>query len=197
MNRVEEILFESNINNFTLHMNRATQPGFQRIRQFPGVFNDPDRIRKDLAAAKAFVSKLEKDIKDERATPAIASQVEQWEMEGVLSADTIVRDFDDYDNHSGTDILLPQSKRTLDLYLHLLRTVFHACYYCGLVCEFSEELTRKCIRHVRRPLVKEEKKSGKLIGMRYGFRVVAVLRAHAKVRQSLTFSRLPTRKFTS
>ena len=38
------------------------------------------------------------------------------------------------------------------MHLALLRNVFHTCYYCLVVCDFPEELTRRCARHVRRPL---------------------------------------------
>lgn len=72
-------------------MNRATQSNLQRIKQFPEAFNDPDRIRHDLSAVKAMVARLEKDIDDDRASAAIASKTEQWELEGLLSPDEIVR----------------------------------------------------------------------------------------------------------
>lgn len=42
----------------------------------------------------------------------------------------------------------------LDLYLAYLRTAFHTCYYCVSVSDNVEELQRKCIKHVRKPLSK-------------------------------------------
>ena len=42
----------------------------------------------------------------------------------------------------------------LDLYLAYLRTAFHTCYYCVSVSDNAEELQRKCIKHVRKPLSK-------------------------------------------
>ncbi|KAF8632018.1 hypothetical protein AX17_004961 [Amanita inopinata Kibby_2008] len=43
---------------------------------------------------------------------------------------------------------------SLDLYLAYLRAAYHACYYCAVVTDHLEELQRKCIKHVRRPLSK-------------------------------------------
>ena len=42
----------------------------------------------------------------------------------------------------------------LDLYLAYLRAAFHTCYYCAVVTDHSEELQRKCVKHVRKPLSK-------------------------------------------
>lgn len=46
---------------------------------------------------------------------------------------------------------LKMEKKTLDLYLYYLRTVFNSCYYCACVCDFQEELLRRCAKHVRKP----------------------------------------------
>lgn len=43
---------------------------------------------------------------------------------------------------------------SLDLYLAYLRTAFHTCYYCAVVADHLEELQRKCLKHVRKPLSK-------------------------------------------
>lgn len=45
-----------------------------------------------------------------------------------------------------------QLEVSLDLYIAYLRSAFHTCYYCALVTDYVEELQRKCIKHVRRPL---------------------------------------------
>jgi len=50
-----------------------------------------------------------------------------------------------------------QAKKTevsLDLYLAYLRAAFHTCYYCAVVTDHLEELQRKCLKHVRKPLSK-------------------------------------------
>lgn len=50
------------------------------------------------------------------------------------------------------------NKKTLDLYLHYLRTVFSTCYYCLASFDFSEELSRRCAKHVRRAVETGPKK---------------------------------------
>ncbi|KAI0723048.1 hypothetical protein C8Q76DRAFT_614816 [Earliella scabrosa] len=50
-----------------------------------------------------------------------------------------------------------EAKRTviaLDLYLAYLRAAFNTCYYCAVVTDHLEELQRKCIKHIRKPLSK-------------------------------------------
>ena len=42
----------------------------------------------------------------------------------------------------------------LDLYLAYLRAAFNTCYYCAIVTDHVEELVRKCVKHVRKPLSK-------------------------------------------
>lgn len=43
---------------------------------------------------------------------------------------------------------------SLDLYLAYLRAAFHTCYYCAVVTDHLEELQRKCVKHMRKPLSK-------------------------------------------
>lgn len=43
---------------------------------------------------------------------------------------------------------------SLDLYIAYLRAAFNTCYYCSVVTDHLEELQRKCIKHVRKPLSK-------------------------------------------
>lgn len=42
----------------------------------------------------------------------------------------------------------------LDLYIAYLRAAFHTCFYCCVVTDHLEELQRKCLKHVRKPLSK-------------------------------------------
>lgn len=54
---------------------------------------------------------------------------------------------------------------SLDLYHAYLRAAYHTCYYCAVVTDHLEELQRKCIKHVRKPLYKsprEETKAGEI-----------------------------------
>ncbi|KAI0824652.1 hypothetical protein BC628DRAFT_1377138 [Trametes gibbosa] len=50
-----------------------------------------------------------------------------------------------------------ETKRTmiaLDLYLAYLRAAFNTCYYCAVVTDHVEELQRKCVKHLRKPMSK-------------------------------------------
>ncbi|KAI0771991.1 hypothetical protein BD413DRAFT_604124 [Trametes elegans] len=50
-----------------------------------------------------------------------------------------------------------EAKRTviaLDLYLAYLRAAFNTCYYCAVVTDHVEELQRKCVQHLRKPMSK-------------------------------------------
>ena len=47
-----------------------------------------------------------------------------------------------------------QTVVALDLYLAYLRAAFHTCYYCAVVTDHVEELQRKCVKHMRKPLSK-------------------------------------------
>ncbi len=38
--------------------------------------------------------------------------------------------------------------------LATLREAFHTCYYCAVTTDHQEELQRKCIQHLRKPLSK-------------------------------------------
>lgn len=42
----------------------------------------------------------------------------------------------------------------MDLYLAYLRAAFHTCYYCAIVTDHLEELQRKCVKHLRKPMSK-------------------------------------------
>lgn len=57
----------------------------------------------------------------------------------------------------GTDwLIVPiyQTVVSLDLYLAYLRAAFHTCYYCACINDNIEELQRKCVKHLRKPLSK-------------------------------------------
>lgn len=47
-----------------------------------------------------------------------------------------------------------QTTVALDLYLAYLRAAFNTCYYCCVTTDHLEELQRKCLKHVRKPLSK-------------------------------------------
>ena len=43
---------------------------------------------------------------------------------------------------------------TLDLYIEYLRAAFNTCFYCCVITDHLEELQRKCLKHIRKPLSK-------------------------------------------
>ena len=57
-------------------------------------------------------------------------------------------------NHVRWLLMVLQTVVALDLYLAYLRTAFNTCYYCAVVTDHVEELQRKCVKHVRKPLSK-------------------------------------------
>lgn len=56
--------------------------------------------------------------------------------------------------HTPTNRRLLQTVIALDLYLAYLRAAFNTCYYCAVVTDHVEELQRKCVKHIRKPLSK-------------------------------------------
>jgi len=63
----------------------------------------------------------------------------------------------------GEELEMKKCLTTLDLYLAYLRAAFNACYYCVAVCDHSEELHRKCPKHVRKPLSEAFKEREKAV----------------------------------
>jgi len=49
---------------------------------------------------------------------------------------------------------LGQDAIALDLYISYLRAAFNTCFYCAVVTDHVEELQRKCVKHVRKPMSK-------------------------------------------
>ena len=47
-----------------------------------------------------------------------------------------------------------QDAIALDLYISYLRAAFNTCFYCAVVTDHVEELQRKCVKHVRKPMSK-------------------------------------------
>ena len=47
-----------------------------------------------------------------------------------------------------------QDAIALDLYISYLRAAFNTCFYCAVITDHVEELQRKCVKHVRKPMTK-------------------------------------------
>ncbi|MBW0491899.1 hypothetical protein O181_031614 [Austropuccinia psidii MF-1] len=178
MQVAESILSESKLNNFTLHMMRAERPAFQKLRVCPGIMNTHDRILKDLSYIRKLAVQFENEYfglgvdEDKRGSTAIEAKIKHMKEELVenigstsLGSDAKLDKVDsetpqnlelsDLDGESKA--LVPDEKmyfidkKALDIYLYYLRTAFHCCYYCVCVCDFQEELLRRCAKHVRKP----------------------------------------------
>lgn len=53
---------------------------------------------------------------------------------------------------SGAQAVSVQVAISLDLYISYLRAAFNTCFYCAVVTDHVEELQRKCVKHVRKPM---------------------------------------------
>lgn len=178
MKAAESTLSESKINNFTLHLMRSERPAFQKLRLCPGIMNSPERIAKDLAQIRKVAAHFEAeyfgaDLSEEKCgSTAIECKINKI-REGISqNIDTTSKHNESQPEDSNishqenstsgaqesdTKPSLPSTKsesidkKALDLYVYYLRTVFNCCYYCVCVCDFQEELLRRCPKHVRKP----------------------------------------------
>jgi len=141
------------INDFTLHMSLADKPTYQRLRQTPSAMASADRIRDSLAHVKKIVARMEAEADND---PRGSEAVEKRLAELNVSVKDEAKIEDDGGASKAEEIEIEKKeqheRRSLDLYIQYLRSVFHTCYYCITVNDFEEELVRKCVKHVRRNL---------------------------------------------
>ncbi|KNE98612.1 hypothetical protein PSTG_08164 [Puccinia striiformis f. sp. tritici PST-78] len=175
MKAAESALGESKINNFTLHLMITERPAFQKLRFCPGIMNTHDRIIKDLAQIRKLTASFEAEYfgsalnESKCGSTAIEAKISQMKEEMAQNLDSAAKKpasegagtptpqdpgLNPQDSEVKPD--LPQEKnatldkKSLDLYIFYLRTVFNCCYYCVCVCDFQEELCRRCPKHVRK-----------------------------------------------
>ncbi|KAH9927144.1 uncharacterized protein BXZ73DRAFT_90826 [Epithele typhae] len=171
-------LSEKKIEGFKLHVSHITKPFVTRIRAAPEAASFPERLSKDLENAKRLAVLQEEEYKmllkfkpepasvngdhdtamgelnttDGEAEPAeMGSEAVERRIEKVMA------DLQEQGAVDTSDERALEAKRTviaLDLYLAYLRAAFNTCYYCAVVTDHVEELQRKCIKHVRKPLSK-------------------------------------------
>lgn len=175
-------------------MMRAERPAFQKLRVTPGIMNTPERITKDLAQARKLATWFENEYyshgngseEEKRGSAAIDERVAsmpEFTMDATMAETSrdvdasIVNDDDpekpatesgEQSNPSKSHQNLKVQKKTLDFFLYYLRTVFNSCYYCACVCDFQEELLRRCAKHVRRPAPNLADEGGAQGGARRG-----------------------------
>ncbi|KAL5508542.1 hypothetical protein ACEPAH_6161 [Sanghuangporus vaninii] len=182
MQNILSTLGEKKIEGFKLHLNHNTRPFTSKARVTPDVASRPDRIAKDLSQARRLATILEDEYERVRtfrpeppvAQPDATESGDQPPPEDILARDALAddeppmekgsdaverriarltADFPEPSDESEAKALeLKKNTIALDLYLAYLRAAFHTCYYCVSTCDHVEELQRKCIKHIRRPL---------------------------------------------
>lgn len=132
-------------------MSLADKPTYQRLRQTPSAMASADRIRDSLDHVKKIAARMEAEAdNDTRGTQAIEKRLEEL---NAVKDEPKTEEADEAKQEEAAIAKKEQhERRSLDLYIQYLRSVFHTCYYCTTVNDFEEELVRKCVKHVRRNL---------------------------------------------
>lgn len=133
-------------------MSLADKPTYQRLRQTPSAMASEDRIRDSLDHVKKIAARMEAEAdNDTRGSQAIEKRLTQL-SESIKTESKIEESEDQAKQADAMEIEKKEQheRRSLDLYIQYLRSVFHTCYYCTTVNDFEEELTRKCVKHIRR-----------------------------------------------
>ncbi|KAI9607999.1 hypothetical protein H4Q26_005452 [Puccinia striiformis f. sp. tritici PST-130] len=159
---------QRSINNFTLHLMITERPAFQKLRFCPGIMKRttgssriwrrsaslPPVLRPNTFVPLRMESNVEyrdrgkiSQMKEEMAQN-LDSAAKKPASEGAGTPTPQDPGLNPQDSEVKPD--LPQEKnatldkKSLDLYIFYLRTVFNCCYYCVCVCDFQEELCRRC-----------------------------------------------------
>ncbi|KAJ3975939.1 hypothetical protein EV361DRAFT_886072 [Lentinula raphanica] len=184
MTMVMSELQDRRIEGFKLHVSHTTKPFVNKIRYTPDVASRPERMEKDLANAKILAGILEEeaaalrkyrpskdrpqsklegtdDVPMEESSADLEEEDEEPPERGSDAVERriekIMADLRDQGLVDAGNEEAYENKRievSLDLYLAYLRAAYHACYYCSVVTDHREELQRKCLKHVRKPLPK-------------------------------------------
>ncbi|KAM0745655.1 hypothetical protein T439DRAFT_330469 [Meredithblackwellia eburnea MCA 4105] len=135
MEEAKRVLSESVIGTFTLHIIANEKAETAKAKFATGLLNTAERISKDLENVRLAALGYEKETSDPRGTEAIEGL---YETGKTAAADDV-------------EALAALNKKTLDLYLQYLRSVYHTCFYCVETRDFDIELERRCPGHFRRP----------------------------------------------
>jgi hypothetical protein len=134
-------------------MHLADQATYQRTRVTPNLFATPARIKQSLQQAKQIVSNMESaelPSSDEDPSPRGSQAIEE-RLSILREKQTSELAEDDTAGPLAQSALEESLERkALDLYIQYLRSVFHTCFYCVCTSDFEEELTRRCVKHVRK-----------------------------------------------
>ncbi|KAH9045722.1 hypothetical protein EDB85DRAFT_1908092 [Lactarius pseudohatsudake] len=182
INVVMSELSERKIDGFKLHVLHNKQPFKNRIRYAPEVASRPDILEKDLERARVLFVRLEAEYHALRRIRILSREEIATLPEGPLQEDIVTlaegeEDHDDpeppksalsaieqriekvyaeaaQDGLDEDDLKIRKITLSLDLVLAALRNAFHTCYYCAVTTDHQEELQRKCIQHLRKPISK-------------------------------------------
>lgn len=182
INLIMSELSERKIDGFKLHVLHNKQPFKNRIRYAPEVASRPDILEKDLERARVLLVRLEAENYALRRIRILPREEVAALPEGPLQEDIVTlaegeEDRDDPETSKNTlsaieqriekvyadaaqdgldedDLKIRKITMSLDLVLAALRNAFHTCYYCAVTTDHQEELQRKCIQHLRKPLTK-------------------------------------------
>ncbi|KAF9019282.1 hypothetical protein BDZ89DRAFT_1103455 [Hymenopellis radicata] len=133
----------------SLYEEQAAQLRQMKIHEHPklpvyySVEEGPQTAAIDLPELPA---EEEEEDPTEKGADAIERRVEK------IMAD--MRDQGILDMNDEAAVAAKKTVITLDLYLEYLRAAFNTCYYCAVTTDHVEELQRKCLKHVRKPLSK-------------------------------------------
>ncbi|KAF8121332.1 hypothetical protein EV363DRAFT_1365569 [Boletus edulis] len=180
MTAVMSELTDKKIEGFKLHVSHNTRPFINRVRYVPEVASRPDRVEKDLANVKILASILEEEYTTLFKSSASSTGGDSMETNGGTRPEDVGMQADNEDDsmlrepgseaverrieklvgelhEQGIDERVLEAKKaviSLDLYIAYLRAAYHTCYYCAVVTDHLEELQRKCLKHMRKPLSK-------------------------------------------
>ncbi|KAF9246862.1 hypothetical protein BU15DRAFT_69722 [Melanogaster broomeanus] len=183
MTAVMSDLTDKKIEGFKLHVSHNLKPFINRVRYVPEVASKPDRIEKDLANVKVLAAILEEDYRMLRQSSVSSvggdgmgvngsAKLEDDAMGGETGNEhesepkeagseaverRIEKIMGELREQGAVDARTFEARKaviSLDLYIAYLRAAYHTCYYCAVVTDHLEELQRKCLKHVRKPLSK-------------------------------------------
>ncbi|KAI0002946.1 hypothetical protein BJV74DRAFT_876354 [Russula compacta] len=182
INVIMSELSERKIDGFKLHVLHNKQPFKNRVRYAPEVASRFDILQKDLERARTLLVHLEAEYYALRKLRVLSRDEVATLPEGPLREDMVTlaegeEDRDDPEPSRSTlsaieqriekilvetpqdaldedDLKIRKTAISLDLILAAIRHAFHTCYYCAVTTDHQEELQRKCIQHLRKPLSK-------------------------------------------
>lgn len=118
-------------------MNRKNQPTSGRSRRTaPDITNTSERLSVDLEQATQLAKVMDTELEKKGLQDVINRARSSTNSDKTGNKDVPMNEDSDH---------LVEAKKELDMILAYLRHVHMYCYYCGLECDSTEELNRKCL----------------------------------------------------